>query len=52
MPLPMVHHLCKGLNAALPEQQIPLEAMDKHDALVLMSIVKLWMLGLDPPLML
>ena len=52
MPLPMVHHLCESLNAVLPKQWIPLEVMDKHDTPVLASMVKLWMLELDPPLML
>lgn len=50
MPLPAVHHLRESLNAVPPEQAIPLEIMDKYDAPVLASTVKLWMLELDPPL--
>lgn len=52
VPLPVVYHLRESVNAALPEQPIPLplEVVDMYDAPVLASTVKLWMLELDPPL--
>ena len=48
----MVYHLRESVNAALPEQPIPLplEVVDMYDTPVLASTVKLWMLELDPPL--
>ncbi|KAA1468841.1 hypothetical protein DENSPDRAFT_795101 [Dentipellis sp. KUC8613] len=50
VPLPAVHHLREALNAVPPEQPIPADIMEKYDAPVLASTVKLWILELDPPL--
>jgi len=50
VPLPGVHHLREALNSVPPEQNIPAELLEKYDAPVLASGVKLWALELNPPL--
>ncbi|KAI0693202.1 hypothetical protein C8T65DRAFT_668442 [Cerioporus squamosus] len=50
VPLPAVHHLRETLNAVPPEEDIPHDVLQKYDAPVLASGVKLWALELDPPL--
>ena len=50
VPLPAVHHLRETLNAVPPEEDIPHDMLQKYDAPVLASGVKLWALELDPPL--
>ena len=50
MPLPVVYHLRETLNAVPPEEDIPHDLLQKYDAPVLASGVKLWALELDPPL--
>ncbi|KAI0664187.1 hypothetical protein C8Q70DRAFT_1049696 [Cubamyces menziesii] len=50
VPLPAVHHLRETLNAVPPEEDIPHDLLQKYDAPVLASGVKLWALELDPPL--
>ncbi|KAI0675535.1 hypothetical protein C8Q78DRAFT_1181568 [Trametes maxima] len=50
VPLPAVHHLRETLNAVPPEEDIPQDMLQKYDAPVLASGVKLWALELDPPL--
>ncbi|KAI0766927.1 hypothetical protein BD413DRAFT_480506 [Trametes elegans] len=50
VPLPAVHHLRETLNAVPPEEDIPRDMLQKYDAPVLASGVKLWALELDPPL--
>jgi hypothetical protein len=48
----VVHHLRESLNAIPPEQPIPNDIVTKYDAPVLASAVKLWLLELDPPIVL
>nr|VWO94596.1 Ribonuclease 3 (EC (Ribonuclease III) (RNase III) [Ganoderma boninense] len=50
VPLPAVHHLRETLNAVPPEEDVPHDLLQKYDAPVLASGVKLWALELDPPL--
>ena len=50
MPLSAVHHLRETLNAVPPEEDIPHDLLQKYDAPVLASGMKLWALELDPPL--
>ncbi|EIW58644.1 uncharacterized protein TRAVEDRAFT_29154 [Trametes versicolor FP-101664 SS1] len=50
VPLPAVHHLRETLNAVPPQEDIPQDMLQKYDAPVLASSVKLWALELDPPL--
>lgn len=45
-----MHHLRETLNAVPPEEDIPHDMLQKYDAPVLASGVKLWALELDPPL--
>ncbi|KDQ61776.1 hypothetical protein JAAARDRAFT_123616 [Jaapia argillacea MUCL 33604] len=50
VPLAAVHHLRESINGIPPTQTLPAELFEKHDAPILASTVKLWMLELDPPL--
>lgn len=50
VPLTAVHHLRESLHAVHPEQPIPASIVNKYDAPVLASAVKLWLLELDPPI--
>ncbi|KAH9935934.1 uncharacterized protein BXZ73DRAFT_89427 [Epithele typhae] len=50
VPLPAVHHLRETLSAVPPEEDIPHDMLEKYDAPVLASGVRLWALELDPPL--
>ncbi|KII87448.1 hypothetical protein PLICRDRAFT_142731 [Plicaturopsis crispa FD-325 SS-3] len=52
VPLPAVHHLREALNAIPPEQPIPGDILEKYDAPVIAAVLKLWLLELDPPLVL
>ncbi|OSD03102.1 hypothetical protein PYCCODRAFT_1494927 [Trametes coccinea BRFM310] len=50
VPLPAVHHLRETLNAVPSMEDVPHDLLQKYDAPVLASGVKLWALELDPPL--
>lgn len=50
MPLNGVHHLREVLNSIPEGQEVPEEALEKYDAPVFASAVKLWLLELEPPL--
>ncbi|CDO73283.1 hypothetical protein BN946_scf185008.g45 [Trametes cinnabarina] len=50
VPLPAVHHLRETLNAVPSMEDVPRDLLQKYDAPVLASGVKLWALELDPPL--
>ena len=50
VPLSAVHHLREAINAIPPGNPIPIELLEKYDAPVLASAIKLWALELDPPL--
>ena len=46
VPLTAVHHIRENLNAVPADQPIPIELLEKYDAPVLASAVKLWLLEL------
>ena len=50
VPLRTIHHARESLNAADVDKAIPEALLDRYDAPVLASTVKLWLLELDPPL--
>lgn len=50
VPLSAVHHLREALNAIPPGDAISSEMLEKYDAPVIASAIKLWALELDPPL--
>ena len=50
MPLPAVHHLREAINAVPLDQPVPVELLDKYDAPIIASTIKLWLLELNPPL--
>ncbi|KAF8661265.1 hypothetical protein AX16_001368 [Volvariella volvacea WC 439] len=50
VPLPAVHKLREELNALPPDQPIPEDLILKNDVPVIASVIKLWLLELDPPL--
>ena len=50
MPLNAVHHLRETLNSVPEGQDIPEDVLEKYDAPVIASALKLWLLELEPPL--
>ncbi|KAJ7583161.1 hypothetical protein C8J56DRAFT_791259 [Mycena floridula] len=51
VPLPAVHHLREGLNA-IPTENATEQVLSKYDAPVIASCIRLWLLELDPPVVL
>ncbi|EEB88730.1 hypothetical protein MPER_13262, partial [Moniliophthora perniciosa FA553] len=52
VPLVNVHHVRETLNAVQPDQPIPPEILEPYDAPALVATIKLWLLELEPPLVL
>ena len=52
VPLGAIHHLRESLNAIDPGQPIPVDLLQKYDAPVIAGTIKLWLLELNPPLVL
>ncbi|KAJ7623327.1 hypothetical protein FB45DRAFT_980263 [Roridomyces roridus] len=52
VPLPALHQLREELNAVPIEEPVPPTVFEKYDAPVIAGTIKLWLLELDPPLLL